>query len=102
MNSKFEKMALKFTEWIGTPASVLVHTLIFVGFLLLILLGFDPEKTLLVLTTGVSLEAIYLSIFIQMTINHSSRVLKDVHEDVSDLQDVIEEEFEVEEAEESL
>lgn len=102
-SGNFESVALRFIGWIGTPASVIAHTLIFVLFLLLIFLGFDTEKVLLILTTGVSLEAIYLSIFIQMTINHHTKVLKsvsnsveDIQDNVEDIQDVIEEEFEEE------
>lgn len=55
---------------------------------------------LLVLTTVVSLEAIYLSIFIQMTVNHQARELAELSEDVDEIQEDIEEISE-EEAEEA-
>lgn len=46
---------------------------------------------LLVLTTIVSLEAIYLAIFIQMTVNRQARELAEVSGDVEDIQEDIEE-----------
>lgn len=46
---------------------------------------------MLILTTAVSLEAIYLAIFIQMTVNRTSESLEEVEEDIEDLQEDIEE-----------
>jgi len=46
---------------------------------------------LLVLTTIVSLEAIYLAIFIQMTVNRQVRELAEVSGDVEDIQENLEE-----------
>lgn len=46
---------------------------------------------LLVLTTIVSLEAIYLAIFIQMTVNRHSDELEEVSEDVDEIQEDIDE-----------
>ncbi len=45
---------------------------------------------LLVFTTIVSIEAIYLSLFIQMTVNQQAKSLKEVEEDVEDIQENIE------------
>ena len=45
---------------------------------------------MLVLTTIVSLEAIYLSIFIQMSVNLQSKKLHNVASDVEDIQDDVE------------
>lgn len=83
--SRFEKFALKITDWIGTPTSLLLHTAAFVFLLILIPLGFESEKVLLFLTTAVSLEAIYLSIFIQMSVNNHSKVLAEVSDNVDEL-----------------
>ncbi len=80
------------TRWIGSVASLIVHTLLFGGSFAL---GFfhvaEWDSVLLVLTTIVSLEAIYLSIFIQMTVNRHTESLKEVEEDVEDIQEDIEE-----------
>jgi uncharacterized protein YoxC len=46
---------------------------------------------LLVLTTVVSLEAIYLAIFIQFTVNRQAQSLKEVEEDVESIQENVEE-----------
>lgn len=46
---------------------------------------------LLILTTIVSLEAIYLSIFIQMSINKNNEVIEIIQEDVGEIQEDIDE-----------
>ena len=78
--------------WIGSPASVVIHTLAFVGFFgaaLFNLVSFD--RMLLVLTTLVSLEAIYLAIFIQMTVNQHTASLREVEENIDEIQEDVEE-----------
>ena len=52
-------------------------------------IGFD--KVMLVLTTIVSLEAIYLSIFIQMTVNKHGEELEDVSLDIDEIQEDVDE-----------
>ncbi|MES2014465.1 MAG: DUF1003 domain-containing protein [Patescibacteria group bacterium] len=80
------------THWIGSISSLVVHTLLFGVAFILGVLGIAPwDSILLVLTTIVSLEAIYLSIFIQMTVNRHAESLKEVEEDVEDIQEDIEE-----------
>lgn len=88
-----EKISFKLTEWVGTPISLIIHTLLFVGVFALRYFGVTADYILLVLTTLVSLEAIYLSIFIQMTVNRNTESLEEVEEDIEDIQeDVTEEE----------
>lgn len=86
-----ESFAIHLTEWIGTPVSILIHTILFAGIFVLRSFGFDTESILLILTTAVSLEAIYLSIFIQMSINYNTRRLKAVEEDVDEIQEDVDE-----------
>lgn len=83
--------AMKVTEWIGTPISIFFHTLFFIGIFVLRVFGFDTENILLILTTVVSLEAIYLSIFIQMSINQNTKSLKAVEEDVDEIAEDVDE-----------
>lgn len=83
-----------FTKWIGSKASVVFHTLFFIGMFSLIFFGFKADTILLVLTTVVSLEAIYLAIFIQMTVNQNTQSLEEVEED---LEDIVEEVGEISE-----
>ena len=71
-----EKVSVQLTQWVGTPLSIILHTLFFIGIFALSLFGWTLDKILLVLTTAVSLEAIYLAIFIQMTVNRQSESLK--------------------------
>lgn len=80
------------TVWIGSVASLVVHSCFFIGSFTLAFLGYVQWDTmLLVLTTLVSLEAIYLSIFIQMTVNRHQKELEEVSEDVEEIQEDIEE-----------
>ena len=88
-----EKASFKLTGWIGTPISLILHTLFFIGIFALRRFGVTTDYILLILTTAVSLEAIYLSIFIQMTVNRNTESLEEVEEDIEDIQeDVTEEE----------
>ncbi len=80
-----ESLAIKLTYHIGTPLSVALHTLVFVAIFSLYFIGVEMEHILLVLTTAVSLEAIYLSIFIQMSINRTTESLEVVHENVDEI-----------------
>jgi valyl-tRNA synthetase len=82
---RMEKTADIATKWIGSTTSLIVHTAVFI----LGIIHFEPM--LLVLTTLVSLEAIYLSIFIQMSINKNSEVIEIIQEDVGEIQEDIEE-----------
>jgi uncharacterized membrane protein len=82
----------RIVTWIGSPASLALHTLAFVCFFSVSIFKWVAwDLMLLVLTTLVSLEAIYLAIFIQMTVNRQSQSLKEVEEEVGDIQDNIEE-----------
>ena len=84
------KTAINVTRGIGSPTSVVVHTIIFIAFFLAAHEGYiQYEEMLLVLTTIVSLEAIYLSIFIQMTINYTTQELAEVSEDIEEMQEDI-------------
>jgi peptidoglycan hydrolase CwlO-like protein len=86
--SVFEKV----TGFTGSYISILIHTIIFAIFLLLPVFGIlDFEKSLLILTTIVSLEAIYLALFIQMTVNRNTQSLENVEEDIQEIQEDVEE-----------
>lgn len=77
--------------WIGSIPSLIVHSLVFITAFLLPILGFiEFDKMLLVLTTVLSLEAIYLAIFIQMSVNRSQEHIEDLKDDVNEIQEDIE------------
>jgi len=88
---KLEKLSEKLTNWIGTPVSIAVHTLIFIGIFSLKFLNFSVDQILLILTTAVSLEAIYLSIFIQMSVNKTKIKIAGVEKDIDDIQEDVQE-----------
>jgi len=89
---KLEKVADKATKWIGSISSLVIHSIIFVLSFILPLIGaITFERMLLVLTTVVSLEAIYLAIFIQMSVNKNSQDIEIIQEDVGEIQEDIEE-----------
>lgn len=81
----------RLTEWVGTPGSIAVHTFLFALAFVFIWLGVAVDTVLLVLTTVVSLEAIYLAIFIQMTVNRNTRSLEEVEEDIEEIQEDVKE-----------
>ncbi len=88
----------KATSWIGSPSSIVLHTIFFIVMLALIGWGFDTDTILLVLTTIVSLEAIYLAIFIQYTVNNNWQSITEVVQDINEVtEDVGEINKEVEE-----
>ncbi len=80
----------KATRWIGSTSSLIFHTIVFVGAFSLPIFGVDFETVLLVLTTIVSLEAIYLAIFIQMSVNKNTADIEEIQEDVEDIQEDVE------------
>lgn len=96
-----DDLSRKATIWIGTPTSIIIHTIFFVGIFALYLIGMSLDQILLILTTAVSLEAIYLAIFIQMTVNKHTESLENVEDDIEEIQEDIDElEQDVDELEE--
>ena len=90
-NDTIEKVSIKATRWVGSTNSLLVHTALFIVAFGLYFYGVDLDDILLVLTTIVSLEAIYLAIFIQMTVNRQARKLHLVARDVGEIQEDVDE-----------
>lgn len=81
-----------FVLWIGSVQSLVVHTVIYACvFALGFMQVFEWEIILLVFTTIISMEAIYLSLFIQITVNRHQKELEEVSEDVEDIQEDIQE-----------
>lgn len=83
---------VQFTSWVGSLPSLVLHTCVFALFFVLSFTGILAwDLMFLILTTIVSLEAIYLAIFIQMTVNRQTEELEEVSEDVEDIQEDIQE-----------
>jgi uncharacterized membrane protein len=89
--SPLERFSIRATRWVGSIQSLVVHTILFLVAFILMIFGISFDKILLVLTTIVSLEAIYLSIFIQMSVNRQGRRLHAVSKDIDEIQEDIDE-----------
>ena len=88
--NQVQQFALSVTRAIGSPTSIILHSIFFVSSFFIAIFGWvEWSAMLLVLTTVVSLEAIYLSIFIQMTINITTESIEDVSEDIEEMQEDI-------------
>jgi uncharacterized membrane protein len=82
----------KLIVWVGSITSLVLHTLAFIAFFAVAAMHMVGWDTMfLVLTTVVSLEAIYLSIFIQFSVNRQAASLKEVEENVEELGENVEE-----------
>jgi uncharacterized membrane protein len=86
-----ENLALAVTRAVGSVWSLIIHTIIFIASFSLVFFGIRFELVLLALTTALSLEAIYLSIFIQLSVNHQARALANVEKDIDEIQEDVEE-----------
>ena len=85
--SFLEKVSIKLTQWVGTPQSIIFHTFIFIAFASALIMGASFDKVILIWNTLVSLEAIYLALFIQMTVNRATVSLEEVEEDIESIQE---------------
>ena len=91
---KKQKMNIdeKITGAMGSMKSIIFHTILFILFLTLPLItDLTYDSVLLILTTIVSLEAIYLALFIQISINRQSKALDEVSDDIEEIQEDMEE-----------
>lgn len=91
--NKVLDLLIKIPENIGTPVSLLLHSIVFVAFLAspYLGLGLQSEQVNIFFTTLLSLEAIYLAIFIQMSVNRSNQTIQDLSEDIDDLSEDLDE-----------
>ena len=86
------EILLKIPENIGTPISLVVHTVVFILFLSAPkVFGIPADSVNIFFTTLLSLEAIYLAIFIQMSINQNNIEIQELQEDVEEIQEDVEE-----------
>ncbi len=89
---QLEEFAFAVTRSVGSIESIIVHSVLFLSSFVAVWTGLVPlDRMLLVLTTIVSLEAIYLSIFIQMTINYQAEDIDEIQEDIDEIQEDVDE-----------
>ncbi len=86
-----ERTAVAATRWIGSTRSLIVHTIVFGTAFVIPLFGVPLDRVLLVLTPLLSLEAIYLAIFIQMSVNKNTADIEEIQEDIEGIEEDIEE-----------
>jgi hypothetical protein len=72
MGENFNKLAEWIADKVGSPLSILIHTIFFILNLLLMLV-MDVNRVLLILTTWVSLEAIYLALLTQLVVTNEKK-----------------------------
>lgn len=84
-HEKLELMAENVATWVGSVASLIVHTLLFILMFCLYFFGVSLPNILLIATTVVSFEAIYLNVLVQMTVNKHSKHLKKHNEEFEKL-----------------
>jgi Ribonuclease G/E len=103
-SNRIDTIADAVSTWMGTTASLVLHTIFFLGaFVLHWVFKVDIDTILLSLTTIVSLEAIYLALFIQRSVNSQSVRLEEVEEILEDVEEDLEKvEESLDEVEESL
>ncbi len=86
-----ELLSTVIPRWVGSMNSLITHTALFIMSYFLILVGFDSSYIFAIVTNVVSLEAIYLSIFILMSSNLQMKKLHAVAKDVKEIQTDVEE-----------
>jgi septal ring factor EnvC (AmiA/AmiB activator) len=85
-----EYISYRAIRWAGSVHSLIIHTLLFTLAFCSYFFGASFSNILLVVTTIVSLEAIYLSLFAQMTLNQHSDDLEGIQEDVEEIGEDVE------------
>lgn len=90
LEEDLQKFSIHIIQSIGSTTSLLIHTVLFIFPFFLLFFGVKVDQILLVLTLLVSFEAIYLSIFIQMSVNIQSKKLQSVASDIEDIQENVE------------
>ena len=86
-----EAKALQVTRGIGSIWSLIIHTTLFLLAFSLTFFGISFDRVLLVVTTVLSLEAIYLSIFIQMSVNRNTQAIEETQKDIEEIQEDVKE-----------
>ena len=88
---RLESLATRATRSLGSIESLGVHTALFLVCFASVLFGASFDRVLLVLTTVLSLEAIYLAIFIQMSVNQNTLQLREVEREIEEISEDLEE-----------
>ena len=82
----FEKLSFKLAKLIGSPLSLLLHTIVFAGFLFFRYIGVINNAVLLILAAAACLEAIYMVIFVQMITKNNTKTLGEIQKKMETMQ----------------
>lgn len=83
----FERISIRLTRLIGSPVSLILHTIAFGGFFILRKNGFITDSAFLLLTAAICLEAMYMVIFVQMIVARTAKNLMAAEETISRMQE---------------
>lgn len=72
MNKYLNRLAEQIADKVGSPLSILIHTILFIGTFML-MLWVDVNRVLLILTVWVSLETAYLQLFTQLVVTNAKK-----------------------------
>ncbi len=83
--AKIENFLLKIPDQLGSTSSIILHTCCIFASFLLVFMGVSINDILLSVTTVLSIEAIYLSLFIQLSVNKAGTSLKTVTDNTNEI-----------------
>lgn len=83
----FERISIRLTRLIGSPISLVLHTIAFGGFFILRRNGFITDSAFLLLTAVICLEAIYMVILVQMIVARTAKNLMSAEESITRIQE---------------
>lgn len=83
----FEKISIRLTRLIGSPISLIFHTIAFGAFFILRKNGFITDSAFLLLTAAICLEAMYMVIFVQMIVARTAKNLMSAEETITRIQE---------------
>ena len=83
----FERTSIKLTRLIGSPVSLVLHTIAFGGFFILRKGGFITDSAFLLLTAIICLEAMYMVIFVQMIVARTAKNLTAAEETIAGIKE---------------
>ena len=82
-----EKFSFGLAHLIGTPTSLLLHTLIFGVFLTLRYFNLVSNGVLFILAAAACLEAIYMAIFLQVLVKNNTKTLNQLKGNIGEIKE---------------
>lgn len=86
-----QKIFLQIPNLLGSTKSIVIHTISIITMFLLAFVGVEFDTILLIVTTVLTIEAIYLSLFLQLSMNQNSKDIEEIKQDADEIQHDLEE-----------